>query len=51
MCRRRTAFQIPRLLVSNDTPRPIDPHVLAGNGSGSAVATWVRDVGRRAVFA
>lgn len=51
LCRRGGGFEIPRLFVSNETVRPIDPEALAADASASAMARWLRDVGRRAVYA
>lgn len=51
LCRRRIAFEIPRLFVNNDTARPIDPEMLSAPESLSAATRWIREVGRRAVFA
>jgi hypothetical protein len=51
LCRRRGPLEIPRLFVSNDTRRPIDPLALAAGRSASATGRWLRDVGRRAVYA
>jgi peptidoglycan/xylan/chitin deacetylase (PgdA/CDA1 family) len=51
LCRRRGALGIPRLFVSNATVRPIDPVALAADAPASATGRWLRDVGRRAVYA
>jgi hypothetical protein len=49
LCRQRSPMAIPRLFVSNKTPRPIDPQALAGT-TESAARRWAREVGRKAVF-
>lgn len=51
LCRRRGTLEIPRLFVSNTTPRPIDPETLAAADLRSPVVRWIRDAGRRTVFA
>jgi hypothetical protein len=49
LCRLRSTFNIPRLFVNNETPRPLDP--LAQGGSPSLLATRMREMARRAAFA
>jgi hypothetical protein len=49
LCRQRSPFEIPRLFVSNNTRRPIDPRAIERT-SNAAVFRWARDVGRKAVF-
>jgi hypothetical protein len=49
LCRQRSPMEIPRLFVSNETPRPLDPQALAGTPE-SAALRWAREVGRKAVF-
>jgi hypothetical protein len=49
LCHQRLPTAIPRLFVSNETPRPVDPVALAGTRESAAVR-WAREVGRRAVF-
>ena len=50
LCRQRSTFNIPRLFVNSETPRPLDPLVLSGMQS-SPVATRMRDIARRVAFA
>ena len=50
LCRRRSPLAIPRLFVSNDTPRPIDPRRLAA-GQQRPRLDPVRALAARAMFA
>lgn len=50
VCRQRSAFNIPRLFVNNETPRPLDPLALPGVRP-SPFATAMREMARRVAFA
>lgn len=51
VCRQRTTFAVPRLFVSDETPRPLDLRQLELHERRAAGSSWMRDMGRRAVFA
>ena len=49
LCQQRATFNIPRIFVSNATPRPFDPYADA-TPTATAAARWALESGRRAIF-
>lgn len=49
LCQQRSAFNIPRLFVGNDTPRPLDPYAATAPPVPPATR-WARELGRKAMF-
>ena len=49
LCQQRSTFNIPRLFVNNETPRPLDPLAVSGVRP-SPFATAMREMARRVAF-
>ena len=52
LCRTRSTFAVPRLFVSNTTPRPLNPYALdpPARSTLTSLPRWAQDAGRKAMF-